>query len=83
MFILGVLLIAAGVIAIVGAVVDLDGSVELVDEDGHLVGVFQRKYDPALYDAGPGISEEEIERRLREDARIPGDEVVARLGKLA
>ena len=40
MFILGVLLIAAGVIAIVGAVVDLDGSAELLGTDLGALSVF-------------------------------------------
>lgn len=61
----------------------LSGSVELVDKAGHLIAVVERRYDPALYPRDPGISEEEIERRLREDARIPGDEIIPRLRKLA
>jgi hypothetical protein len=60
----------------------LDGSIELVDAAGHLIGVVQRRYDPALYPRDPGISEEEIERRLKHDARIPADEIVPRLRKL-
>ncbi|MBX9627140.1 MAG: hypothetical protein K2X82_25280 [Gemmataceae bacterium] len=60
----------------------LNGSVELVDKDGQLIAVVERRYDPAYYDLDPGISDEEMERRANSTNWIPADEIVPRLRKL-
>jgi hypothetical protein len=41
-------------------------SVEVCDESGEVVGVFQPRLDPAKYDLEPKISEEELRRRMND-----------------
>lgn len=61
----------------------LTGSVELVDKNGQLIAVVERRYDQTPHPRDPGISPEEIEWRVNHDVRIPADEIVPRLRKLA
>jgi len=57
--------------------------VELCDEAGRSLGRFIPRLDPALYEGlEPDISDEEIERRKREDRRYTTAEVLAYLEKL-
>jgi hypothetical protein len=63
---------------------NLTTAVELVDDTGFVVAVVQPRLDPEQYDIyGEELSPEEIERRLKSDKRIPADEVIPRLRKLA
>lgn len=63
---------------------NLTQSVELVTEQGHVVAVVHPRFDPALYEIlGEEPSGEEIERRLKNDRRIPANEILPRLRKLA
>ncbi len=57
---------------------------ELVDAAGQVVAVAYPQYDPALYDIyGEEPSDEELDRRCRTEARIPAEEIIPRLRKLA
>jgi hypothetical protein len=51
--------------------------IELCDEAGQTIGFFTPATDPALLD--PQISEEELDRREREDRTYSSSEVRARL----
>ena len=63
---------------------NLTTSVELVNDEGFVVAVVQPHLDPEQYDIyGEELSAEEIERRLKSDKRIPADEIIPRLRKLA
>jgi len=57
---------------------------ELVDAEGHLVAVVEPLFDATRYEiVGDEPNAEEIERRLKTDRRIPANEVVPHLRKLA
>jgi hypothetical protein len=63
---------------------NLTAPAELVNDKGFVVAMVEPRVDPAQYDLyGEEPSAEEVERRLTNDKRIPADEVIPRLRKLA
>jgi hypothetical protein len=63
---------------------DLKETLELCDDAGHVLGRVTPVFDPALYEGlEPDISDEEIERRMREGGGRTLAEILADLEKRA
>jgi hypothetical protein len=58
-------------------------SVEICDEAGKPVGVFEPILDPQRYDLEPEIGEDELRRRLKETGGLTLTEILVALEKLA
>lgn len=55
------------------------GRVQLCDADGNVLGSFEPKPDPRLYDLEPKISEEELLRREQSNDYVPMEDVLREL----
>ena len=49
---------------------NLEGPIELCDEDGHILARIQPVPDPSLYDLEPKISKEELTQRFANPGKL-------------
>ena len=62
---------------------DTDGVAELRDEAGTLIGHFTPAHAPSRYEAdGLDVSDEELDRRERDEPRYDAEQVIGRLQRL-